>query len=95
MRDVIIYAIPVFVVLLILEALSYYLLPDEDKAGYEAKDTRTSLIMGAGYVVVNIGWKFIVLMALTALYLIAPVHVSATNPWTWVALVAPDREKAA
>ena len=43
MRDIIIYAIPFFVVLLILEALSYYLLPDEDKAGYEARDTRTSL----------------------------------------------------
>lgn len=86
MRDVILYAIPFFVVLLILEALSYYLLPDEDKAGYEAKDTRTSLSMGIGYLLVNIGWKVVVLMAFTALYMVAPVHLSATNPWTWVAL---------
>ena len=77
MSDVIHLAIPFFVILLILEALTYYLLPDEDKPGYEFKDTRTSLVMGAGYVLINIGWKAVVLLAYSALYLIAPVHLSA------------------
>ena len=90
MRDVILYAIPFFVILLILEAASYYLLPDEDKVGYEAKDTRTSLIMGAGYVAINVGWKVVVLLALSALYLIAPIHLSASNPLTWIALFVLD-----
>ena len=85
MYDVILYAIPFFVVFMILEALSYYLLPDDDERGYETRDTRTSLTMGIGSVVVNLGWKLVVLAAYTGLYLIAPVHLSATNPLTWIA----------
>ena len=90
MFDVIISAIPFFVVFLVLEGLSYYLLPDEDKPGYEFSDTRTSLIMGIGNVVVNIGWKLVVLLAYTAVYAIAPVHLSATNPLTWIALLVVE-----
>ncbi len=86
MFDVILYAIPFFVVFLIIEGLSYYLLPDEDKVGYDVKDTRTSLLMGAGSVLINIGWKMVVLLAYTALYLIAPIHLSASDPLTWIAL---------
>ena len=90
MNEIIFYAIPFFVVLLIIEGLSYYLLPDEDKQGYEARDTRTSLIMGVGNVLINIGWKVVVLLAYTALYLIAPVHLSASDPLTWLALFVLD-----
>ena len=86
MFDVIVYAIPFFFVFLVLEGLSYYLLPDEDKPGYEFNDTRTSLIMGIGSVLINIGWKMVVLLAYTAVYLIAPVHLSASNPLGWVAI---------
>lgn len=88
MYEIIHAAIPFFVILLVLEGMSYYLLPDEDKAGYEARDTRTSLIMGAGSVLVNIGWKAVVLVVYSALYMIAPIHLSGSDPLTWALLFA-------
>ena len=57
MFDLIQHAIPVFVLCLALEAASFYLLPDDDQLGYDLRDSRTSLAMGLGNVVINIGWK--------------------------------------
>ena len=86
MVDVILYAIPVFILCLALEAISYRFLPDDQERGYEVRDSATSLSMGLGNVFINIGWKLVVLAAYTAVYLVAPIHLSATNPLTWVAL---------
>ncbi|MDR3664691.1 MAG: sterol desaturase family protein, partial [Mycobacterium sp.] len=61
MFDLIRHAIPVFVICLVLEALSYRLLPDDDEIGYEFRDSRTSLAMGIGNVIINVGWKLVVL----------------------------------
>ena len=90
MFDVILHAIPVFVVFLILEVVSFHVLPHEDERGYEIRDTRTSLTMGVGNVVVNVGWKLVVLAAYGGIYLLAPVHLSASNPLTWIALFVAD-----
>lgn len=90
MVDVIIFAIPVFVVLLFLEWLSFRLLPDDDELGYELRDSVTSLTMGVGNVVVNIGWKLVVVVVYGAAYLMAPIHLSASSPWTWIALFLLD-----
>ncbi|MCG3146556.1 MAG: hypothetical protein HONDAALG_04713 [Gammaproteobacteria bacterium] len=89
--DVILYAVPFFVVFIVLELLSYRYLPDDSPSGgagrgYETRDTATSLTMGIGSVVINLGWKLVVLAAYTGLYVIAPVHLSAGNPLTWIAL---------
>lgn len=84
--DLILYAIPVFVVCLALEAASFHFLPDDDEHGYEVRDTATSLSMGLGSVVVNAGWKLVVVAVFAAAYAVSPVHLSATNPWTWVLL---------
>jgi sterol desaturase/sphingolipid hydroxylase (fatty acid hydroxylase superfamily) len=46
--------------------------------------------MGLGNVVINIGWKLVVIAVYSAAYLVAPVHLSATNPWTWIALFLLD-----
>ncbi|WP_220140212.1 hypothetical protein [Kitasatospora acidiphila] len=43
----VLYAVPVFLLLLILEVMSYHFLPDDER-GYEARDTATSLSMGIG-----------------------------------------------
>ena len=86
MNDVILYAIPFFVIFMVLEAVSYRLHAAEDERGYEARDTGTSRAMGIGSVVINLGWKLVVLAAYTGLYLLAPIHLSATNPLTWIAL---------
>jgi hypothetical protein len=46
--ELILHAIPAFVLLLAVELRSFRLAADEDLVGYEARDTRTSLSMGAG-----------------------------------------------
>jgi len=90
MFDLILHAIPVFVVCLALEAASFYFLPDDDELGYELRDSRTSLAMGLGNVFVNLGWKLVVVAAYASAYLIAPWHLPAESPWTWVALIVAD-----
>lgn len=84
------HAVPVFVICLALEAVSFHLSPDDGKAGYEFRDSRTSLAMGIGNVVVNIGWKLVVVAALAGVYLLAPFRLSASNPLTWIALFVAD-----
>jgi sterol desaturase/sphingolipid hydroxylase (fatty acid hydroxylase superfamily) len=90
MFDLILHAIPVFVLCVVLEALSYRYLADDDELGYESRDTRTSLAMGIGSSVINIGWKLVVVATYAGLYLIAPVHLPTHNPPTWVGLFFAD-----
>lgn len=90
MFDLIRTAIPVFVLCLVLEYLSFRFLPDDDELGYDLRDSRTSLTMGIGNVIINLGWKLVVLAALAGAYLLAPVHLPATNPITWVILFLAD-----
>ncbi|WP_370247056.1 sterol desaturase family protein [Nocardioides sp.] len=90
MFDLIQAAIPVFAVLLLLEAASYYLLPDDDELGYRARDTATSLSMGLGNVAINLGWKLVVLAVYAALFLLSPWELPADNPLTWIALFFLD-----
>jgi sterol desaturase/sphingolipid hydroxylase (fatty acid hydroxylase superfamily) len=90
MFDLILHAIPLFVLCLVLEAASFYFLPDDDELGYELRDSRTSIAMGLGNVFVNLGWKLVVLAAYAAAYLVAPIHLPADNPLTWVALFLAD-----
>ncbi|HSV37520.1 MAG TPA: sterol desaturase family protein [Nocardioidaceae bacterium] len=90
MFDLILHAIPVFVVCLVLEAASFHFLPDDDELGYEVRDSRTSLTMGLGNVFINIGWKLAVLAAYAAAYTVAPFHFAADNPLTWVILFFAD-----
>lgn len=90
MFDVILHAIPIFVICMILEAAAFYLLRDDDESGYERRDTATSLTMGIGNVLINVGWKLVVLAAYAAAYLVAPFHLPADNPLTWIALFLAD-----
>ncbi|MDP3969937.1 MAG: sterol desaturase family protein [Nocardioides sp.] len=86
MFDLIQTAIPVFVLMLVVEAVSFYVLPDDEERGYERKDTATSITMGLGSVVVNIGWKLVVVAVYSAVYLLSPLAVDPTSPWVWVVL---------
>ncbi|MEU1205468.1 sterol desaturase family protein [Nocardia sp. NPDC005825] len=90
MFDLIAHAIPVFVLCIVLEALSFRLLADDAERGYEIRDTRTSLTMGIGNAVINIGWKLVVIAVYAGLYLLAPVHLPVNNPLTWVGLFFAD-----
>jgi hypothetical protein len=57
--DVVLWSIPAFVLLTLLEAISYRLHPDEDEVGYGTKDTATSLTMGLGSLGFDILWGLV------------------------------------
>jgi sterol desaturase/sphingolipid hydroxylase (fatty acid hydroxylase superfamily) len=91
--QVLYYAIPFFVLLLIVEAVSFKHLDDDERAdlvGYEVRDTRTSLTMGLGNVVINVGWKFVVLLVYAALYELTPLRIDPHDWWAWVLLFFAD-----
>ena len=92
MTEVLYYAIPFFVLLLVVEALSFRYARDgdHDLVGYEVRDTRTSLTMGLGNVVVNVGWKAVVVAAYAALYELTPLRIPADAWWAWVLLFLGD-----
>ena len=92
MAEVLYYAIPFFVVLLVLEYLSFRQVRDEqsDLIGYEARDTRTSLTMGLGNVAINFVWKFAVLALYVAIYELTPLRLDADDWWVWVLLFFAD-----
>jgi sterol desaturase/sphingolipid hydroxylase (fatty acid hydroxylase superfamily) len=89
--EVLYYAIPFFVLLLIVEALSFrYARDEDDLIGYEIRDTRTSLTLGVGNVLVNVVWKFAVVAAYVAIYELTPLRLDPANPITWVLLFFAD-----
>jgi sterol desaturase/sphingolipid hydroxylase (fatty acid hydroxylase superfamily) len=93
--EVLYYAIPFFVLLLVAEYASFRHLGDDhddERAplGYDLRDTRTSLAMGTGNVVINVGWKLVVVAVYAALYELTPLRLDPGNPLTWVALFLAD-----
>ncbi|MGW5556156.1 sterol desaturase family protein [Micromonospora sp. NPDC003944] len=52
--DVIAWSIPAFVLLIVLERVSYLLHRDDDEVGYGGADTATSLTMGLGSIVADL-----------------------------------------
>jgi sterol desaturase/sphingolipid hydroxylase (fatty acid hydroxylase superfamily) len=92
MAEVLYYAIPFFVLLLVLEYLSFRQVRAENEGliGYEARDTRTSLTMGLGNVAINFVWKFAVLAAYVAIYELTPLRLDPGDWWVWVLLFFAD-----
>lgn len=91
MAEVLYYAIPFFVLLLIAEWASFrHLQGDDERVGYEFNDTKTSLTMGAGNVIINVGWKFAVVAVYAALYELTPLRLDAGDWWVWVLLFFAD-----
>ena len=92
MDRLIYYAAPGFLLLLVVELLSFKLAQDDDDdlVGFESRDTRASLTMGGGNVVINIGWTLAVVIVYQALYEAAPWHVPTDTWWPWVVLFFAD-----
>jgi sterol desaturase/sphingolipid hydroxylase (fatty acid hydroxylase superfamily) len=86
----VIYAVPAFLLLLVLEVLSYRFLPDDDERGYETRDTATSLSMGIGSLVIGGPWRVVAVLAYATLYTAAPWHLPTDSPWTWLVLFLAD-----
>ena len=92
MAEVLYYAIPFFVLLLVAE---YVVVPAPRRrrrrlVGYDLRDTGTSLTMGIGNVVINVGWKLVVVAIYAALYELTPLRLDPHNPLTWIALFFAD-----
>ena len=92
MAEVLYYAIPFFVLLLVLEALSFRHTRDEadDLIGYDARDTRTSLMLGGGNVAINFVWKFAVVALYALIYELTPLRLDPGDWWVWVLLFFAD-----
>ncbi|MEU4665165.1 sterol desaturase family protein [Micromonospora chalcea] len=84
------YAVPAFLLLIVIEAVSYRFLPDDDERGYELRDTTTSLSMGLGSQIIGFPWKLLTVGLFAALWTVAPVQLSPGDWWTWVILFFAD-----
>jgi sterol desaturase/sphingolipid hydroxylase (fatty acid hydroxylase superfamily) len=87
LRDPVIYAIPVFIVFIGLEALSLRYLEDEQPGryrGYERRDSRTSILMGLGSLFFTGGARVAALLGYSALYVVSPLRVDPHRWWAWV-----------
>lgn len=87
MRDLIQYAIPGFVILLIAEVIVTAI---QQKDYYDAKDTASSLAMGIGNVLVGVVGKAIVLGTYSLVYQFRLFTADMTQWWTWVILFFAD-----
>jgi sterol desaturase/sphingolipid hydroxylase (fatty acid hydroxylase superfamily) len=90
MTEVLYYAVPFFILLLVVEAMTYRHLQSDELVGYDFEDTRTSLLMGTGNVVVNVVWKLAVVTVYAALFELTPLRLDAGDWWVWVLLFFGD-----
>jgi sterol desaturase/sphingolipid hydroxylase (fatty acid hydroxylase superfamily) len=105
MRDPVLFAVPFFLLLLIIEWTAARKLEHLDDAGerpaapgrpasggYLKRDAWASISMGLVSVATTAGWKFLALLGYAAIYAyIAPGHLPADQWYTWViALLGVD-----
>lgn len=86
LRDPVVLAIPVFAGFMALELFSLrFLDADERGAGaYELRDSRASMLMGLGSLIVNGGARIGALIGYAALYVLTPLRLDPHLWWTWV-----------
>jgi sterol desaturase/sphingolipid hydroxylase (fatty acid hydroxylase superfamily) len=90
MVEVLYYAIPFFVLLLVVEAISFRHYHEDDLVGYELNDTRTSITMGLGNVTINVAWKLVVVTIYAGLYELTPLRLDSHDWWVWPLLFLAD-----
>ncbi|MCD0481413.1 sterol desaturase family protein [Streptacidiphilus sp. ASG 303] len=73
--DVVLWSVPAFLLLTVLEMASYRFHPDDDEQGYGGRDTATSLSMGLGSLLFDALWKVPVVAVYSALYAATPLRV--------------------
>lgn len=93
MSDLILYAIPFFILFMAIEFVALRHAAhdhDDERIGYELKDTGTSLSMGIGHVFIAGAWKLVSIAILAGLYTISPFQLSPSDWWVWVLLFFAD-----
>lgn len=88
--DAVLWSIPAFVLLTVVEMVSYRLHPDDDAAGYAAKDAVTSISMGLGSLVFDALWKIPIVAIYTACYELTPLRVPVQWWTVLLMLLAQD-----
>ncbi|MBN3928558.1 sterol desaturase family protein [Streptomyces verrucosisporus] len=76
--DVVLWSIPAFLLLTVLEMVSHRLHPegpDGPVAGYEAKDAATSISMGLGSLFFDALWKIPIVAVYSAVYALTPLRI--------------------
>ena len=86
MVDIILMAVPFFILFIVIEVVSLWLAPDDDEVGYAARDTATSLSMGIGSVVIGVGYKALSLVVFAALYAVTPLRLDTSLWWVWLVI---------
>ncbi|MEU8591168.1 sterol desaturase family protein [Streptomyces sp. NPDC048664] len=88
--DVVVWSVPAFVLLAVVEIVSVRLHPHEEDAGYEAKDAATSVSMGIGSLFFTFLWKFQDVAIYSVVYELTPLRVPLLW-WTFpLMLLAQD-----
>jgi sterol desaturase/sphingolipid hydroxylase (fatty acid hydroxylase superfamily) len=93
MVPILIYAVPFFVLLLVVEYVSFVHAGEEAAAGlvgYEPRDTRTSLSMGLGRVVIDLVLKVAIVAGYAGLYELGPLRLHPSDWWFWPLLFVAD-----
>lgn len=90
MVQLILYAIPFFVLFIALEVASLWFAPDDEERGYELRDTATSISMGLGNLTVGVGYKAVSLVVYAGLYALTPLRLDTSLWWTWVLVFFAD-----
>jgi sterol desaturase/sphingolipid hydroxylase (fatty acid hydroxylase superfamily) len=85
---VITWSIPGFLLLVVLEIISYRLHRDDDELGYVPRDTATSLTMGLGSVLFDALWKVPIVAAYAVVYALTPLRVTDGALYTLPAALA-------
>lgn len=90
-------AVPFFLLFMLIEMAAVRREDREDRErageaplgmGYLKEDTRASLTMFVGSIVFSAIFRTAAFLLYTVLYVhLAPWHLSATNPWTWVGVL--------
>ncbi len=83
--DPVLWSIPAFLLLTVLEVVSFKVHPDDDQVGYTGKDTAASLSMGLGSLLFDAGWKIPIVAIYTAVYELTPLRVPLH--WWTIALM--------
>ena len=91
MHDLVLPAIPFFVLFLVLEIVSFrHVHDDDDLVGYESKDTATSLTMGLTSVIVGAVWGLAAIAIYAGIYTVSPWHLPTNQWWTYALLFLAD-----
>lgn len=88
--QVILWAAPAFLMLVVVEWLLFRFHPDEDKLGYHGKDTAANMTMGVGTLVFGAMWSILPTVVFSALYAVTPLRVPVLWWTLLLTLLAQD-----